>query len=201
MESLIEYATSAPALLIYIVMFAAMFLEGDVALLVLGVLVHMGVLPLLGAFLAGYLGGFTSDSVWFYIGRHIQSKNHKLIHWIQRVTHRPNVHIRKHQFKSLLFTKFMYGVLGIHRAVLIRTGMNLMPIKKFIFLNGIADVIWAGVLIATGYFAGESIDKFGHVAKVVQIVVFTLLTSVFIILKIRSYIEEKRIEVEEEASA
>jgi membrane protein DedA with SNARE-associated domain len=43
--------------------------EGDVSLLVAGVLTHLGVLSLPGAILAGAAGNLVGDIVWFILGR------------------------------------------------------------------------------------------------------------------------------------
>ncbi|HXI20836.1 MAG TPA: VTT domain-containing protein [Gemmatimonadales bacterium] len=45
--------------------------EGDLSLLVAGVLVHVGIFPLLGAILAGAIGNLAGDSVWFWVGRRL----------------------------------------------------------------------------------------------------------------------------------
>lgn len=44
--------------------------EGDVSLVVGGVLAHLGVFSLPGAMLAGALGNLLGDSMWFWLGRH-----------------------------------------------------------------------------------------------------------------------------------
>jgi membrane protein DedA with SNARE-associated domain len=43
--------------------------EGDLSMLVAGVLAHLALLPLPGAMLAGALGNLIGDSAWFALGR------------------------------------------------------------------------------------------------------------------------------------
>ena len=51
-----------------VALFLLATVEGDVSLLVAGVLAHIGILPLPGAIVAGALGNLAGDSVWFAVG-------------------------------------------------------------------------------------------------------------------------------------
>jgi len=48
--------------------------EGDLSLVVAGVLVHLGLLPLVGAILAGSAGNLAGDLAWFAAGRRFRER-------------------------------------------------------------------------------------------------------------------------------
>ncbi|HEX5670889.1 MAG TPA: DedA family protein, partial [Sulfuricurvum sp.] len=53
----------------YIVLFAWSILEGELGLIMAGIMSHTGDMFLPIALLVGALGGFTGDQIYFYIGR------------------------------------------------------------------------------------------------------------------------------------
>jgi membrane protein DedA with SNARE-associated domain len=49
-------------------------IEGDLSILVGGVLAHLGLLPLPGVVVAGALGNLLGDSAWFAVGRQLRER-------------------------------------------------------------------------------------------------------------------------------
>jgi membrane protein DedA with SNARE-associated domain len=170
MNTLIAHAEEMRLASLYLLVFGLMFVEGDVMLIALGILAHLSVVSISMALLVGILGGFSSDYLWYSVGRHAQNKNHRFIRWIEKVTQKPNTHIQAHPLRAVLITKFIYGVPGIHRATLLRLGMNNLTKKKFFLYNGASVVAWVTALFSLGYFASESIELFTHRAKRVELI-------------------------------
>ena len=79
----------------YVVLFIWSILEGELGLIMAGIMSHTGHMFLPFAILVGALGGFVGDQIYFYIGRF----NKKYIHR-QLVTHR-----RKFAIAHLLIKK------------------------------------------------------------------------------------------------
>lgn len=178
-------AASLPLIPLLALLSALMFVESDAVIVFVGILIHLGIVPLLWGVVISLVFGFLNDFVWFSVGRHLRNKDHALIVWIEKVTARANVHLNNHLFKSIFLTKFMYGIVGIHRATLIRCGMNHLSYKKFFVYNGISVVVWAIALIAFGYFASDSVTRVNHVVRIIELSFISLVIVVVALRKIK----------------
>ena len=175
-------AASLPLIPLLALLSALMFVESDAVIVFVGILIHLGIVPLFWGVTISLVFGFLNDLVWFGVGRKMHNKDHSMIVWIQKVTARANVHLTNHVFKAVFLTKFMYGIVGIHRATLIRCGMNHLSYKKFFVYNGISVVVWAISLIAFGYFASDSVTRVNHVVRIIELS-FISLVIVFVALR------------------
>lgn len=175
-------AASLPLIPLLALLSALMFVESDAVIVFVGILIHLGIVPLFWGVAISLVFGFLNDLVWFGVGRKMHNKDHSMIAWIQKVTARANVHLTNHTFKAIFLTKFMYGIVGIHRATLIRCGMNHLSFKKFFVYNGVSVIVWAVALIAFGYFASDSVTRVNHVVRIIELS-FISLVIVFVALR------------------
>lgn len=138
----------------YIVLFAWSILEGELGLIMAGIMSHTGDMFLPIALLVGALGGFTGDQIYFYIGRF----NKKYIHG-QLVSHR-----RKFAIAHLLIKKYGWPIIfvqrymiGMRTAIPMAIGLTKYSGKKFAFINFISALFWASVTIIPAYYYGAEI--------------------------------------------
>lgn len=185
MHQTLVSAASLPLIPLLALLSALMFVESDAVIVFVGILIHLGIIPLFWGVTISIVFGFLNDLVWFGVGRHLHNKDHAMIIWIQKVTARANVHLNNHTFKAIFLTKFMYGIVGIHRATLIRCGMNRLSFKKFFIYNGVSVVVWAVALIAFGYFASDSVTRVNHVVRTIELSFISLVIVVVALRKIK----------------
>lgn len=138
----------------YIVLFAWSILEGELGLIMAGIMSHTGDMFLPMALLVGALGGFTGDQIYFYVGRF----NKKYIHG-QLVSHR-----RKFAIAHLLIKKYGWPIIfvqrymiGMRTAIPMAIGLTKYSGKKFAFINFISALFWASVTIIPAYYYGAEI--------------------------------------------
>ncbi|MDP3300935.1 MAG: DedA family protein [Sulfuricurvum sp.] len=138
----------------YIVLFAWSILEGELGLIMAGIMSHTGDMFLPIAIFVGALGGFTGDQIYFYVGRF----NKRYIHR-QLVTHR-----RKFAIAHLLIKKYGWPVIfvqrymiGMRTAIPMAIGLTKYSGKKFALINFISAVVWASVTIIPAYYFGAEI--------------------------------------------
>jgi len=80
------------------------------------------------------------------------------------------IFFHKYGDKSIIFGRF----LGIIKSVIpFVAGLIKMDIKKFIFLNTIAGIIWTLVHIGIGFILGKSLDIF-DIPRDIKLIVFSL---------------------------
>lgn len=142
----------------YWALFIGVFLEGETILIIGGLLAKLGLLRLSAVMLVAFIGSFSGDQIYFYIGyfkgQEILSKHHK---WSKRVDKIHEVTKRYHDLIMLGF-RFIYGmrimtpfVLGLDKRV---------KVIRFSILNAIGAAIWSVTIAAGGYLFGYALESF-----------------------------------------
>ena len=178
----------------YIVLFAWSILEGELGLIMAGIMSHTGDMFLPIALLVGALGGFAGDQIYFYIGRF----NKKYIRG-QLLAHR-----RKFAIAHLLIKKYGWPIIFIQRymigmrtAIPMAIGLTKYSGKKFAFINFISALFWASVTIIPAYYFGADILNALHWAKAhwyfsIPIILIAIGSIIFTFNRIENNLLEKR---------
>src|SRR5437762_3095226 len=180
---------------LYAVFFLAM-VEGDITLLLAGVLAH-------GAFfddysfakvlLWGTLGGFASDNLAFAAGR-VFGKTVRDFRFYRIA--KPRIERLTDRFGtlSIFLSKYIYG---LRWASCTFYGVGRMPYLRFLALSAGSCFAWVCLLSGVGYFFSSAvmglIGDFRHVGKILLVIVIAGV-MVFYLIK-RLYISKKVEEV------
>jgi membrane protein DedA with SNARE-associated domain len=142
----------------YWALLAGTFLEGETILIIGGLLAKLGLLKLSTVMVIAFIGSFSGDQLYFYIGRfkgrELLKKHHK---WEKRVDKIHKILERYHDLIMLGF-RFVYGMRIMTPFVL---GMS-KQIKaiRFSILNAMGAVLWSVAISAGGYFFGYALEGF-----------------------------------------
>lgn len=148
-ELLLEYNQYA-----YVILFFWCILEGELALILGGILAHEGHVNLgLAIFVAG-LGGFLGDQIYFYIGRYNKSYITKKLHSQRRKFAVAHLLLKKYGWPIIFFQRYMYGFRTI---IPMSIGITRYSAKKFGFINLISAWIWAAFTIILAWYFGQQI--------------------------------------------
>jgi membrane protein DedA with SNARE-associated domain len=140
----------------YWAMLIGTFLEGETILIIGGFVAYLGYLKLSLVMLIAFIGSFSGDQLYFFIGRlkgpSLLVKYPKLGSRVDKI----NRAIERYHDLIMLGFRFIYGmrimtpfVMGLNPKV--RTG-------RFVFLNAIGAVIWSVVISTGGYLFGTAIE-------------------------------------------
>lgn len=138
--------------------FALCTVEGDITLLLSGVLAHGGFFghySFLKVFLAGMAGGVVGDSFGYWVGR-LFAKSISNFKYYQRAQPRIERLVDKFGGTAIIISKYIYG---IRVAICISSGVGRMPFARFLFNDFISCSIWALVLAGTGYFFSGAVTS------------------------------------------
>ncbi|PWT79870.1 MAG: hypothetical protein C5B44_06240 [Acidobacteria bacterium] len=158
---------------LYAVFILAM-IEGDITLLLAGVLAHsyfFGDYSFARVLLWGTLGGFISDNAAYLIGRLFRKGVRDLRFY--RVT-RPRIERLTNRFgpQSIFLSKFIYG---LRWASCIFYGVAKMNYARFMALSLTSCFMWVFVLSGAGYFFSGAvmglIGDFQRLGKVLLVIV------------------------------
>jgi len=140
----------------YWAMLIGTFLEGETILIIGGFVAYLGYLKLSLVMLIAFVGSFSGDQLYFFIGRlkgpSLLVKYPKLDSRVDKI----NRAIERYHDLIMLGFRFIYGmrimtpfVMGLNPKI--RTG-------RFVFLNAIGAVIWSVAISTGGYLFGTAIE-------------------------------------------
>jgi membrane-associated protein len=132
--------------------------EGDITLLLSGVMAHGGLFGnwgFLKVLLAGTLGGMAGDTIGYGIGRafHENAKHYRFYNVAQ-----PRIERLIDTFggSAIIISKYIYG---IRIAMCVFYGVGKMPFIRFLSLSAISCFIWVTLLAGLGYFFSGTITS------------------------------------------
>ena len=152
-------------------LFVLATVEGDVSLVVGGVLAHRGLMSLPQVMVAGALGNLLGDLGWFAVGRHLRERirNSPLY---QRVGPRIEALAKRLGAWQLLAARVVYGT---RNASMLFWGQHGMPLGRFVMMDllgcGIAAVLFATAGYLLGHVTTAIAGKLKHVEVLLLIAV------------------------------
>jgi membrane protein DedA with SNARE-associated domain len=136
--------------------------EGDVTLFLAGVVAHLGLLEAPAAVATGIAGNFTSDLIWFSLGRSSR-----------RFWDSPRLATARRQVEKLaarlgpweiFAARFVYGT---RMASMLFWGSRGLPLRRFVPIDLAASVVSSALLFGLGYAtSGSATLMLGRVESV-----------------------------------
>jgi len=174
--------------------FALCTVEGDITLLLAGVLAHNGYFghfSFLKVYIFGTLGGMVGDAFGYMVGRLFQQsvRNHSFYQMAQ-----PRIERLVDKFGALaiIVSKYIYG---IRVAMCLFNGIGRMPFHKFLLMDFISCSIWVLALSSVGYFFSGAITTIiGDFKQIGIAVFFIVLGGVILFYLIARYLLSEKIE-------
>ncbi len=162
----------------YLVFFLAMLVEGEIFLFVAAFLTQQGVFnPFIMAPVV--LTGITvGDILWYRLGLKLNHSASRLARWAEKISKPFDHHLSTRPMRTIMISKFIYGV---HRAIIIRSGILKIDFHKFLKYDFRANLIWLVVVGGLGYASGASYHlikgylRFAEIAILGIIILFLIL--------------------------
>lgn len=167
--------------------FALCTVEGDITLLLSGVMAHSGFFgqySFIKVIIAGILGGIVGDSFGYMIGRVFQ-KTVKDYRFYKIAQPRIERLIEKFGAFAIIISKYIYGIRG---AMCLFYGISKMSYWRFLMLDFISCTVWVLMLAGTGYFFSGAITSIiGDFQQVGMWLFFIILFGVIVFYLIEHY--------------
>lgn len=146
----------------YLIIFCWCILEGELALILAGILAHKGDVNLyLVIFVAG-LGGFVGDQIYFYIGRYNKKYIQKKLRSQRRKFAIAHLLLEKYGWPVIFVQRYLYG---FRTVIPMSIGITRYSAAKFAFINLISAWGWASITIVLAWYFGEAIWDFIHLIE------------------------------------
>ena len=146
----------------YVILFLWSILEGEMGLIMGGIMSHTGDMwyPM-AVFVAG-LGGFAGDQIYFYIGRFNKGFIQRKLHSQRRKFAIAHLLLKKYGWYIVFTQRYMYGLRTI---IPMSIGITKYSSKKYALINLLSAWVWAAITITPAYIFGDSILSVLVVAK------------------------------------
>jgi membrane-associated protein len=152
--------------------------EGDLSLLVAGVLVHVGLFPLFGAILAGALGNLLGDSVWFGLGRRLGPVI-RATRFYRSLGPRVERLARRIGAWEILAARVVWGT---RNASMFFWGQHGLPLGRFLWLDALGCVVASSGFVLIGYGVGQGTTALlGQVRRLEHWLAVAVLVGVVIV--------------------
>ena len=174
-ELLFEYGLYAVFLLVMI--------EGDITLLLAGVLAHSGFFgeySFARVLIWGTIGGCLSDNLAYFTGRGFR-EGVREVRFYRAAKPRLETLTNKFGPLSIFLSKYIYG---LRWAACVFYGVGRMPYLRFLFLSFASCFLWVFVLAGAGYFFSGAvmnlIGDFERLGKVLLVIVVVGIVSFYL---------------------
>jgi membrane protein DedA with SNARE-associated domain len=164
--------------------FLLVMIEGDITLLLAGVLAHsyfFGEHSFLWVLLAGTLGGTISDNIAYLMGREFR-KGVRNLRFYRAAQPRMERLTANFGGLSIFLSKYIYG---LRWASCIFYGVSRMPYFRFVLLSLGSCFAWVLVLAGAGYFFSGAvigiIGDFQRLGKVLLVIVVAGITGFYLV--------------------
>jgi len=174
--------------------FAMCTVEGDITLLISGVLAHsefFGRYSFLKVLFFGTLGGMVGDCASYLIGRTFH-ENAKHYRFFQVAKPRIEKLIDKFGNYAIIISKYIYG---IRVAICVFYGVGKMPFGRFLGLSAISCSLWVLMLSGVGYFFNGVITSIlGDYQRIGIALFFIVMFGIIIFYVVERYWLSERVE-------
>lgn len=174
----------------YFLIFFGLLIEGELVLFTAAFLTQQGAFDLGDMFIVVLGGVFAGDLLWYFVGARLNGTHHFWQERINRFAKPFDRHILTSPLRTIFISKFTYG---LHRAILVRSGMLGIAPRDFIKADAASVLIWIGIIGGLGYGASASFLILKHYLRFAEISLFFGLIGFFLILHFSSHFFKKEL--------
>lgn len=146
----------------YPILFIWSCMEGEVGLIMAGLMSHAGHMNLWISIAVAGIGGFVGDQIWFYIGRYNKHYAMEVFKTHRRKVALAHLLLRKYGWYVIFIQRYLYGLRTI---IPMAIGMTRYSRFTFAFINFVSAFVWAALTIIVTYIFGEPILHGLHYLK------------------------------------
>lgn len=148
-----------------VALFALATVEGDVSLVVGGVLAYRGLMSLPQVMVAGAMGNLAGDLAWFVVGRQLRERI-RTSRWYQRVGPRIESLAERLGSWQLLAARVVYGT---RNASMLFWGQHGMGLGRFLLTDLLGCSLAAVLFGSAGYLLGHGTTAIAGQLKHVEV--------------------------------
>lgn len=146
----------------YAILFIWSILEGEMGLIMGGIMAHTGDMWLPMAIFVAGIGAFVGDQIYFYIGRFNKGYIHRKLRAQRRKFAIAHLLLKRYGWPIIFIQRYLYG---LRTVIPLSIGLTKYSSRKFAFVNLISAWMWAALTIIPVYYYGEELLDLLHWIK------------------------------------
>jgi membrane protein DedA with SNARE-associated domain len=151
---------------VYLVIFLAMLVEGEMVLFTTIYLAESHFLKIRILIPVLFAGAFTGDNLWYFVGGYLERKIPWVRKWFGHITKPINKRLAQRPDIVIFVSKFTYG---LNRATLMRAGAHPVKYGEFLKTELFTIFCWMSVIGNLAYLSALSSGYFRHYLKYAEI--------------------------------
>ncbi len=173
----------------YGALFLGAFLEGEIMLIMAGVMVHLGVFPIGLTVGIVALAAASKTLIGYYLGVYIGRKfpNSPLLKYFERRVFFFLPRFKERPFWSIVLSKCIYGV---NNATLVFAGYVGADFKTYLKAEAISSVVWFGGMFGLGLFFSTTALSISHNFRNFGLLILLFIIGFMILLKVINLVIE-----------
>lgn len=157
-------------------------LEGDLSMVLGGVVSHQGYFRPQVAIAAAALGAFCADCVWYAVGR-LHAQRLQDAAFYRKVGPRIAAVTRRIGVWQIIAARFVYGT---KNATMLFWGLHNLPLLRFVLVDAVGCVLGASFFVGLGYLVGDGAEALlGRVKRFEFLLLGALVVGVLVLVVIR----------------
>lgn len=163
-------------MLLYGLIFIATLLEGEVSLIIAGMLARNRNVDFADVFLLAFIAVLLHDVVYYFIGKWISKRNRPVVLGISKQRWDDFLkHLKKREGIYIFVSKFAWGM---NRFVLIASGYYHTKFRRFLSYSAAAAFLWVVTFVSLGYMFAEKTQLLRKDMRSIAIVIAILFLGV-----------------------
>lgn len=156
-------------------------LEGDLSMVLGGVVSHQGYFRPQVAIAAAALGAFCADCVWYAVGR-LHAQRLQDAAFYRKVGPRIAAVTRRIGVWQIIAARFVYGT---KNATMLFWGLHNLPLLRFVLVDAVGCVLGASFFVGLGYLVGDGAEALlGRVKRFEFLLLGALVVGVLVLVVI-----------------
>lgn len=136
----------------YPVLFVWSIAEGELGLIMAGLLCHTGDMNIALAITVASLGGFAGDQLYFWFGRYNKKYLHEYLVEHRRKFALAHLLLKKYGWPVIFIQRYMYGMRTI---IPMAIGATRYSSRSFMIINFLSAIVWASLTIVITFIFGD----------------------------------------------
>jgi membrane protein DedA with SNARE-associated domain len=177
----------------YPLVFLGCIIEGPLVMIAAGFLLRLGHFefwPLFGTII---IGDLIADIFWYYLGYFFLDRIlHRHGHWFSitpELVTKTKTYFARYHDTLLIISKATLGF-GLILGVLMVAGASRVPLRRFLAMNFLGELVLVVILLSLGYFFGEMYNQISEGFRL-AFVIITALISIALVYGFANYMKHK----------
>ena len=190
MESLLTNFSETHRIISYLIIALAILIEGEVVLVLAGVLSHKGYLDIFDVIFFAFAAAVIHDLIYWSIGKKLSASGKKRFLFIN--LEKVKRFLEKAKINNGLYVFISKFVWNLNRIALIANGYLKMPVKELLRYSIPACLIWSITFVSIGYVFAFETDILKKDLKTAAILLASFIVAIVILENLFRKIVEKK---------